>query len=610
MSSASYTFTKSILDAPTFFNFISRTLSSIVSLQNDDGVSVTITFASALSTPDASTLGSLVAAYTDATLGPYLQLPLSIYNHSSEALAGDATYAGLWEDVSHCGSVVILALANVASAVSGLRVEFGLTQQREDVTRCFSLAANVAQSVTLTVAGKWMRVVYTNGSAAQTSFAIQLRSSVTQLNTSSTTETTSTTTTTTGGSSTQNINTGKIDSGAFVAARMDEDRRIRTRPAADSGVADSKMSIPLVQTSFAYNINYEKVNAVLVSSGAVGHAYNCATISSGAASNSSATLYSSRYAYAGTGKTNRVLVGVAFGTGTSGNRQMCGIGNASDGLFVGYNGAVFGLMVRRSGVETWTSSSLFNVDALDGSGPSGIDLSPVTGNVYQIVYDTMGYGGVSFGLCSPSASSVPEVVVMHRVAFGNFSAATGPRLSSLPLCAASSNTSNASDVIMSVSSMAAFADGDSRAVVGKPHSIESTRTVSCASFAPLLTLYDVTTYQGISNTATLRLENLAFSCDGNSGTVVVALFEDATLENDSAESAYPDSSVAQFDKAATGCSGGVLLYSNTAGCKGDRSVDLRDYDLILSPGAKATVACKTSSGPMTVSACLTWREDV
>ena len=51
--------------------------------------------------------------------------------------------------------------------------------------------------------------------------------------------------------------------------------------------------------------------------------------------------------------------------------------------------------------NTFITSGSFNVDRLDGSGPSGMTLDPQKGNVYQIAYQYLGYGNAFFGVEDP-----------------------------------------------------------------------------------------------------------------------------------------------------------------------------------------------------------------
>ncbi|KAG5183106.1 hypothetical protein JKP88DRAFT_273081 [Tribonema minus] len=603
-----YTHTKSVLDAVAFLEYICKTLPTAVSVANGDGVTVTITFSAALSAAQQSTLTSLVAAYADPVVGAFDQMSLSLYNNCSSPLAGGEVYTGLWEDVSRYASVVVSAISNVASATTGMQIQFGLTSAQSDVSRAYTLAAGAGTSVTLAVPGRWVRVLYTNGPVAQASFALQLRSSVAQVTTAVDGQTA--VTDDTESQLTRNLNMGRLDIGTYVPVRMDEDRRMRVRTAADSSLAAFSASSPLVQASFQYGIDEREVAIAAAAAGSVTAGEGRASVSSGAAEDSSASLTTTRYAATGVGRTARALVSVAFGAGTPGSTQICGVGTQQEGLFVGYTGAVFGVAVRCGGQDTWISSTTFAVDRIDGTGPSGIVLDPTVGNVFQIAYDCTGYGSASFALCPSAASSVPEAVVMHRLSFGGAAGLPSPQLDSLPMMASCSNAANASAVVITVASMAAYSDGVSLGRSGALQSAETSRTVAAGQFVPLLTLSPSSTFRSVTNFRSLALRSLHVAADGSRGNVIVALFEGAELTGASFADVDAAASCAQADSSAAAVSGGTMRYCSAVASSGDRYLDLADQDIRLSPGMSMTVACKLTSAAAasTVTACLVWCE--
>jgi hypothetical protein len=100
------------------------------------------------------------------------------------------------------------------------------------------------------------------------------------------------------------------------------------------------------------------------------------------------------------------------------------VGNqiASWGMFDSQNGAFFGststnifVAIRRSGVDTVINQASWNVDPLDGTGPSGITLSLSKGNIYQVVFTWYGYGVIEFRVVLPNQTTgAQEVITVHR----------------------------------------------------------------------------------------------------------------------------------------------------------------------------------------------------
>jgi len=95
-------------------------------------------------------------------------------NSTTATLLGDATFTGTGEDVSAFSSVSILYKSDVAAAASGLKIEFSQDNTNWDVSLVGDLGAKTFQVHRLVPAAQFFRVVYINGSAAQSSFRLQV----------------------------------------------------------------------------------------------------------------------------------------------------------------------------------------------------------------------------------------------------------------------------------------------------------------------------------------------------------------------------------------------------------------------------------------------------
>ncbi len=98
---------------------------------------------------------------------------ISTNNSSTATLAGDAVFTGTGDDVSRFASVSILYKSDVAAAASGLSIQFSQDNTNWDVQLVGDLGAKTFQVHRLVPAAQFFRVVYTNGSAAQSSFRLQ-----------------------------------------------------------------------------------------------------------------------------------------------------------------------------------------------------------------------------------------------------------------------------------------------------------------------------------------------------------------------------------------------------------------------------------------------------
>ncbi|WP_223701152.1 hypothetical protein [Sutcliffiella deserti] len=106
------------------------------------------------------------------------------------------------------------------------------------------------------------------------------------------------------------------------------------------------------------------------------------------------------------------------------------------GLFDDENGAYFGvdssgtfLAYRRDGVDTVVPQASWNIDSLDGTGPSGITLDLANGNIFQIVFSWYGYGVIEWQVVVQNPVDLSqEVVTVNRVKPSGQTSFTDPNL--------------------------------------------------------------------------------------------------------------------------------------------------------------------------------------
>ena len=99
---------------------------------------------------------------------------VSTSNSSTALLSGGAVFTGVGEDVRSYASVSILYKSDVAAATSGLSIQFSQDNTNWDVQLVGDLGAKTFQVHRLVPAAQFFRVVYTNGSAAQSFFRLQV----------------------------------------------------------------------------------------------------------------------------------------------------------------------------------------------------------------------------------------------------------------------------------------------------------------------------------------------------------------------------------------------------------------------------------------------------
>jgi len=103
---------------------------------------------------------------------------VSTNNSTTDTLSGGATFTGVGEDVSKFSSVSVSWTSDVASADGGLSMEFSTDNTNWDrqipvTSASDSLQVNNGGVHRLSIIAQFFRIVYTNGSGAQSSFRLQ-----------------------------------------------------------------------------------------------------------------------------------------------------------------------------------------------------------------------------------------------------------------------------------------------------------------------------------------------------------------------------------------------------------------------------------------------------
>ncbi len=603
--SSSYSAVGTVKDTAALLSYITATFPTALTLTDDNNL-IVVTFSSTLTTAQQTQLNSLIASYSDPVVTNKNTAINSTGNSSSALLGSSAVFTGVWEDITLYSTVAIYALAAQASATAGLQAQFGIAAAQADVIKNFTLSANTPVNLSLATAGRFFRLVYTNSAIAQTSFSLQVKYVSGQVET--VVDASSTVDDTTIAQVARSIGMNRQDNAIYAVSRADEDRRLRVRLGTDNAV-DTKSGFALVQTAFGFNINPEVVTSSLTGAATVTQATGCAVLATAAAATTGAILTSRRYVSVSAGRIIRAIVSCAFSAGVAGNNQLVGVGTAENGFFVGYNGTSFGVMVRSFNVDTWYPQTTFNIDRMNGAGASANTLVPANGNTYMIIYDTTGFGTVSFSLAS-AGIAVPSALTMHRVAL-NSSAQPGFRTVSAPLYAQTVNSTNTTTVSVRVASWSAFAD-NAPAKIGSMRGVDYVRTVSSTNYVPVFSVLNKATFATATNTISVLLRSLAVASDGVKGAVIVGIFDNATLTGATYTDLSTNTTPIAVDNASSSMSGGVLLTSMCVWYGSDRQIDLLPYDISVSPNNSITIAVRcTASGSTTqVSAALTFSHDV
>ena len=280
----------------------------------------------------------------------------------------------------------------------------------------------------------------------------------------------------------------------------------------------------------------------------------------------------------------------------------------------GIAGAFSRTVEGQAQTNTFIPSSSFNIDPLDGTGPSGLDLDPQKGNVYQIGFQYLGFGNAKFQVEDPETGNL---IKFHELKNANTRTTPVLKDPNVSILATSANIGGTTSKTLKSASMAAFVEGASFKLDPKYATSVAFSSLNSATYKPLLALKANRLIGEQSSFGEFDLLKIAASNESSSSTprtLTVALFLNPKIngdvefeyvkENDSLVSrAILDPSTNTFDNVANL----VPFYELTVGAGGGVTEMLQVLDFVFGPGSCVVVGIKTTGG-LAGAVSLNWYE--
>ncbi len=376
---------------------------------------------------------------------------------------------------------------------------------------------------------------------------------------------------------------------------------------------------PVVQLQFVYNLlpDYAITGGSGITglstsgSGSVTQGTGMAFLNTSTTTGSAAVIASkARLSYQSSQGANTIF-SVIFDTGTTGNNQYIGLGNASDGFFFGYTGTQFGVLQRNNTNDSWTLQASWNGDPVNTglSGTSAFTLNPQFGNVYSIQYQWLGFGAIKFYVQNPNDGTW---VLAHTIRYPN-STGAGPSVGNpaLQLLAVTiNNTGSTGNVTLKVPCMAGQIEGyQAGAEVYTRFSKSVTGSVTTTQ-RTFLSIQNNVTYNGSNNQAMVFPDTLSIVNGSTSVPLSATLFINPSVSGASFTN-VASNSVVSSDTSITGIAGGrvIMTFFLTANINTPNNINLSDQEISLSPGDVLVVALQSGSGTLTpIGVGLSWYE--
>ncbi|MFV2055411.1 MAG: hypothetical protein ACC707_03045 [Thiohalomonadales bacterium] len=530
---------------------------------------------------------------------PQLNAITSTGNSTSAPLNAYAVFSGVGEDVSQYTSVAVSVWASVGGTID---LQFSTNNTNWDANQFFSVTSG--RSFVLPVKAQFFRVVYTNGPLGQGTFRLQTilhkaksLSISSQLNTPIAQDELAVVT--------RSVITG-LNGNDFQNARVSEHGELSIAINDPISTFDEVATFTrraTIQMAFDYIINPALVNTTLIGGATATQANSMAVLSTSAAISTSVTITSDGAVRARPGQEVVAILSGVFTLGIAGSEQLLGAANTDNGFFFGYNGASFGVMRRSNSVDTWVAQSAWNIDPLDGTGPSGMVLDTTQGNMYRIAFSS-GFVGTSYQIYNPVEA---KFITVHIASY----IASVPVLgvASLNLWCQAQNTSNATDIILKVANASAFTD-QVLAPLGVKGVVDNVKLSVGTTLTNIISIRSKATFAGKANYIGALLMFYSGAADGNQSSEIELVFNGVLGGTPVWNDYDPLASVMEVDTAGTTVTGGRRAFANLIAATGSFGQDLSFLQLIINAGDMVTVAGKASQANTDLNVSIIWIEDI
>jgi hypothetical protein len=368
--------------------------------------------------------------------------------------------------------------------------------------------------------------------------------------------------------------------------------------------------IPRMQLSFPYNINTANVTAINANGGTVTQANGKAILQTSAANNGSSILRSRFAARYTPGQGQAIKFTAIFTPGVANSRQEIGVGDATDGFFFGYVGAVFGIIRRRGGVDDFIPQSTWN-GTFNGASSTPVNFNPADGfgNVYTIRYQWLGFGDIYFFI---EDQETGFSFLVHTIRYASTQAIPSILNPSLPLWARAVNSGNATNITLQTPSMGAYCEGPYNPY-GPNFAVGNRKTAITTETSIFTIRNNLTVFGGPANNnrSNLRIDTISGSLSGAADSQVRAVLN-ATLGGAPVFNDIDvNTSIVAIDVAGTTVTGGreIPIRIPSTG-NAQFAIDISDIEERLAPGDTLTFAGSSFAGAVVVNGGFGWTEEV
>jgi hypothetical protein len=232
---------------------------------------------------------------------------------------------------------------------------------------------------------------------------------------------------------------------------------------------------------------------------------------------------------------------------------------------------------------------------------------PTKLNIYRIQFGYLGVANIKYSIYDPNTS---DFVLVHQIKWSNANNVTHIGNPDLKIGWTSASLgASGTNLTVTGASGALFLEGD-EILQNDVHAVEASQGSVGTSNVPILELKNRVVYSNLFNLGKIKPLRLSIDNDHTKGAIV-ELFLTPTLTGvTNYQFVDENTSIAIFDTAATGYTGGKFIDGFAIGAGEGRSIDLSQVIPDILPDNTLTVVARAVSGTgATITAVLTWQED-
>lgn len=259
----------------------------------------------------------------------------------------------------------------------------------------------------------------------------------------------------------------------------------------------------------------------------------------------------------------------------------------------------------------FVSQSAWNIDTMDGNGPSRMVLDPHKGNVYQVGFQYLGFGNARFAIEDPQTGQFQSCHMIRNANARLTPVLKDPHVAGIWSVA---NAGSTTSTHMTGTSGAIFCEGEVIRNIGPAFSAYTANTNVDSAEIPVLTVRSNRIFGNSVGYSEIDISTLSATIVATSQAqfAVLRVYKNLRLTGPvNFTNVNATQSCASYDISATGFSANqnTLVASYVIPFGGSINIDLKGDNFFLSVGESLTITSQGSTNGADTAVALTWFED-